>query len=68
MKPTIQKKVIVRMQYFSLHNIFPQCRKTLRLCEWWVIDKGSLIVRAHVLSQLTDRAGQQCIVEDKENE
>ena len=25
------KKVIVRMLYFFLHHIFPQCRKTLRL-------------------------------------
>lgn len=29
----------------------------------WVIDKGSKIARAHVWSQLTDKAGQQYIVE-----
>jgi hypothetical protein len=38
-------------------------QKNTKIIWGWVIDKGSKIARAHVWSQLTDRAGQQYIVE-----
>ena len=38
-------------------------QKNTKIIWGWVIDKGSRIARAHVWSQLTDRAGQQYIVE-----
>ena len=38
-------------------------QKNTKIMWGWVIDKGSRIAKAHVWSQLTDRAGQQYIVE-----
>ena len=38
-------------------------QKNAKIIWGWVIDKGSRIARAHVWSQLTDKAGQQYIVE-----
>lgn len=38
-------------------------QKNTKIIWGWVIDKGSKIARAHVWSQLTDRVGQQYIVE-----
>ncbi|MBT5307547.1 MAG: hypothetical protein HOI47_02540 [Candidatus Scalindua sp.] len=38
-------------------------QKNTKIIWGWVIDKGSKIARAHVWSQLTDKAGQQYIVE-----
>jgi hypothetical protein len=46
---------------FTTH--LPLIQKNARLIWGWVIDKGSRVARAHVWSQLADKAGQQYIVE-----
>ncbi len=48
---------------FLFTSHLPSVQKNAKIIWGWVFDKGSRIARAHVWSQLTDKAGQQYIVE-----
>jgi hypothetical protein len=48
---------------FLFTSHLPSMQKNVKIIWGWVFDKGSRIARAHVWSQLTDKAGQQYIVE-----
>jgi hypothetical protein len=48
---------------FLFTSYLPPMQKNATIIWGWVIDKGSKIARAHVWSQLTDKAGQQYMVE-----
>ena len=48
---------------FLFTSHLPSMQKNAKIIWGWVFDKGSSIARAHVWSQLTDKAGQQYIVE-----
>lgn len=48
---------------FLFTSHLPSMQKNIKIIWGWVIDKGNKMARAHVWSQLTDKAGQQYIVE-----
>ena len=48
---------------FLFESHLASMQKNTKIIWGWVIDKDSRIARAHVWSQLTDRAGEQYIVE-----
>ena len=48
---------------FLFESHFASMQKNTKIIWGWVIDKDSRVARAHVWTQLTDRAGEQYIVE-----
>ena len=53
---------------FLFTSHLPSMQKNAKIIWGWIIDKGSRVARAHVWSQLTDKAGQQYIVEGFSND